>query len=451
MASILIVEDDASFATMLRGFLTKNGFECGHASNGMMALRILNEKSYDIVLSDLKMPDLDGLDLLKEIKKKAHDCMAIIMTNYAHINSAVKAIKLGAFEYIAKPINPDELISIINKALEKSAIKDPDIDTAVAKKPTFQFVHGQSDDFRRIIEHVGLVAATDMSVLILGDSGTGKEYIARLIHQQSKRKDKPFVSIDCGALSDNLAASELFGHVKGAFTGAIADKDGQFKLANGGTLFLDEIGNLSYEIQVKLLRVLQERKVHKVGGTKDIDVDVRLITATNENLNPNASGGSEFREDLFHRINEFQINIPPLRERKADIEVYANYFLEQANMELDRNIKGFTREVMDVFMSYSWPGNIRELKNMVRRSVLLETEEYLTADNLPELMISDELSPNPVYNKPKDLKSLAVEGEKALIAQTLKDVRYNKSKAARILKIDRSTLYNKIRKYELER
>ncbi|ELR72986.1 rteB, two-component system response regulator [Fulvivirga imtechensis AK7] len=446
MASILIVEDDASFATMLRGFLKKNGFDCEHASNGMMALKQLNEKSYDIILSDLKMPDLDGLDLLREIKNKAHDCIAIIMTNYAHIKSAVKAIKLGAFEYIAKPINPDELLSIINKALEKPTARE----TGAKETSGFEFVHGKSEDFKRIVQHVELVAGTDMSVLILGESGTGKEYIARLIHQQSKRKDKPFVSIDCGALSENLAASELFGHVKGAFTGAINDKDGQFKLANGGTLFLDEIGNLSYEIQIKLLRVLQERKVRKVGGTKDFDVDVRLITATNENLNPNTSSESSFREDLFHRINEFQINIPPLRERKQDIEVYAYYFLERANKELGRDVKGFSKEVMDVFMNYDWPGNIRELKNMVRRSVLLETEEYLTADNLPELIASEEKVTATPVAPPKDLKSLAVESEKALIAQTLKEVRFNKSKAARILKIDRSTLYNKIRKYELE-
>lgn len=448
MARILIVEDDASFATMLKGFLVKNNFECDNASNGMMALRKLNEKSFDIILSDLKMPDLDGLDLLKEIKKKDHDCSVIIMTNYAHIKSAVKAIKLGAFEYIAKPINPDELLAIINKALvKKSADEVPPIPAA----SSFEFVHGQSPDFQRIIQHVSLVAETDMSVLILGESGTGKEYIARLIHQKSKRKDKPFVSIDCGALSENLAASELFGHVKGAFTGAINDKDGQFKLANGGTLFLDEIGNLSYEVQVKLLRVLQERKVRKVGGTKDFDVDVRLITATNENLSPVASSDSNFREDLFHRINEFQINIPPLRQRRQDIQVYAQYFLERANRELNRNVKGFSDEVIEVFLNYDWPGNIRELKNMVRRSVLLETEEYLSSDNLPELTAAEgQLSHEKEHSQPKDLKTLAIQSEKALIAQTLKDVKFNKSKAARILKIDRSTLYNKIRKYELE-
>lgn len=445
MASILIVEDDASFATMLKGFLVKNGFECDHASNGMMALRKLNEKSFDIVLSDLKMPDLDGLDLLKEIKKKDHDATAIIMTNYAHIKSAVKAIKLGAFEYIAKPINPDELLSIINKALTR---KSTEVAPVKTNTTGFEFVHGQSADFQRIIQHVGLVAETDMSVLILGESGTGKEYIARLIHQKSKRKDKPFVSIDCGALSDNLAASELFGHVKGAFTGAINDKDGQFKLANGGTLFLDEIGNLSYEVQMKLLRVLQERKVRKVGGTKDFDVDVRLITATNENLNAAASENN-FREDLFHRINEFKISMPPLRQRREDIEVYAHYFLEKANKELNRNVKGFSPEVLNVFLSYDWPGNIRELKNMVRRSVLLETEEYLSADNLPDMMPSD-FEQGDTSHPPKDLKSLAIQSEKALIAQTLKEVKFNKSKAARILKIDRSTLYNKIRKYELE-
>ncbi|MBL6449758.1 sigma-54-dependent Fis family transcriptional regulator [Fulvivirga sp. 29W222] len=448
MASILIVEDDASFAAMLKGFLAKNKFECDHVSNGIMALRKLNEKSFDIILSDLKMPDLDGLDLLKEIKKKSHECAVIIMTNYAHIKSAVKAIKLGAFEYIAKPINPDELLSITYKALNA---KSPKEERPIPITPNFEFVHGQSPDFQRIIQHVGLVAETDMSVLILGESGTGKEYIARLIHQKSKRKDKPFVSIDCGALSENLAASELFGHVKGAFTGAINDKDGQFQLANGGTLFLDEIGNLSYEVQVKLLRILQERKVRKVGGTKDFDVDVRLITATNESLSPTASSDNNFREDLFHRINEFQINIPALRQRKQDIEIYAQYFLGKANQELNRSVKGFSNEAMEVFLNYDWPGNIRELKNMVRRSVLLETEEYLGIDNLSELTSVESLAmTNKEHSQPKDLKTLAIQNEKALIAQTLKDVKFNKSKAARILKIDRSTLYNKIRKYELE-
>lgn len=447
MANILIVEDDDSFATMLKGFLLKNGYACDHAPNGLSALRKLNEKSFDIILSDLQMPDLDGLDLLQEVKKKAHECTAIIMTNYAHIKSAVQAIKLGAYEYIAKPINPDELLTIIKNAL---ALKKNEGMKPVKVKPTFEFVNGKSPDFQRILQHVGLVAGTDMSVLILGESGTGKEYIARLIHQRSKRKDKPFVSIDCGALSENLAASELFGHVKGAFTGAIQDKDGQFKLANGGTLFLDEIGNLSYEIQIKLLRVLQERKVRKVGGTTDFDVDVRLLAATNESLSSGNAQESNFREDLFHRINEFQINIPPLRKRKEDIEIYAHYFLETANAELERNVRGFSPEVMEAILNYEWPGNIRELKNMVRRSVLLETEPYLTMENLPEMTNLHNESDMVQEAEPMDLKSLAVQSEKALIARTLKEVKFNKSKAARILKIDRSTLYNKIRKYELE-
>lgn len=448
MASILIVEDDASFASMLKGFLNKNTFHCDIAYNGMMALKQLNERSYDIILSDLKMPDLDGLELLKQIKMRDYNCIAIIMTNYAHITSAVKAIKLGAFEYIAKPINPDELLNIINQALQKKSVKE---DNPPPPQNNFEFVHGKSEEFQKIIQHVGLVAKTDMSVLILGESGTGKEYIARLIHEKSERKDHPFVSIDCGALSDNLAASELFGHVKGAFTGAINEKDGQFKLANKGTLFLDEIGNLSYEVQMKLLRVLQERKVRKLGGTKDFDVDVRLITATNENLTPASSAENNFREDLFHRINEFQIYISPLRERKEDMKIYAYHFLKKANKELQRDVKGFSPEVMKIFENYEWPGNIRELKNMVRRGVLLETEEVLTVDNLPDMVpVEHQNFQQHFGGAPKDLKSLAVENEKALISRTLKEVKFNKSKAARILKIDRSTLYNKIRKYELE-
>ncbi|UII27896.1 sigma-54 dependent transcriptional regulator [Fulvivirga maritima] len=449
MTGILIVEDDVSFATMLKGFLEKNGFRCDHAPNALTALKNLNKNKYEIVISDLKMPDYDGLDLLRDIKKNAYNCPVIIMTSYAHIKSAVKAIKMGAFEYIAKPINPDELLSVIKNALIRSKEKPSTNAAAPSKKVKtgFEFVSGKSEEFQKIMKHLDLVAATEMSVVILGESGTGKEYIARRIHEQSKRKDKPFVSIDCGALTEDLAASELFGHVKGAFTGAVNDKDGQFKIANGGTLFLDEIGNLSYEIQVKLLRVLQERKVRKLGGTSDSDVDVRLITATNEDLKTAASE-NKFREDLYHRINEFMINLPPLRERKKDIMVYAEYFLNKANEELDRNIEGFTEDAKERFLSYSWPGNLRELKNVIRRSVLLETTDMLSTENLPDVMFESEAIPESQPNQ--DLKSIASENEKRLIEKTLKEVKYNKSKAARILKIDRSTLYNKIRKYSLE-
>ncbi|UII22727.1 sigma-54-dependent transcriptional regulator [Fulvivirga ligni] len=448
MTKILIVEDDISFATMLKGFLEKNSFDCQHATDALSALRLLNQSDYDIVISDLKMPDYDGIELLGDIKKKNYRCNVIIMTSYAHIKTAVQAIKLGAFEYIAKPINPDELLSVIKKAIssKEERVQAPQ---KKAKRSSFEFVEGQSEPFKQVLNHLDLVAATDMSVLILGESGTGKEYIAKRIHQQSKRKGKPFVSIDCGALSENLAASELFGHVKGAFTGAVNDKDGQFKLANGGTLFLDEIGNLSYEVQVKLLRVLQERKVRKLGGNTDVDVDVRLITATNEDLKT-AAGENKFREDLYHRINEFMINLPPLRERKDDIMIYANYFLNRANEELERNVEGFSKLAEERFIHYGWPGNLRELKNVIRRSVLLETEDQLTTENLPDVMFEEPVQQVMSDDSPKDLKSIASENEKQLIARTLEEVKYNKSKAARILNIDRSTLYNKIRKYSLE-
>ena len=454
MSRILIIDDDPAFCTLLRNFLNKQGFQTEETYSAKEGIRAVYDESYDIVLIDYRLPDMDGLELLKNIKKRYFHLPVIIMTNYANIKTAVKAMQLGAFEYVTKPINPDEIHLSISKALEErntSPAAKPA--PTQAPSPSFSFVEGVSPRSLAVKKHIDLVAPTNISVIVQGESGTGKEYVSRMIHQKSERANKPFVALDCGALSEELAASELFGHLKGAFTGALQDKTGQFQAANGGTLFLDEIGNLSYENQVKLLRATQERTVRQLGSTKDVQVDVRLIVATNENLERAVKNG-EFREDLFHRLNEFQIEVPPLRERQVDIPLFARYFLEQANAELNRKLEDFTSEVIEKLQAYHWPGNIRELKNVVRRAALLSTTQYVTVDELPQEIVyptTQEITSSftaSLLNP--DLKAVQEKTEKALIEETLVKVKYNKTQAAKVLNIDRKTLYNKLKRYNLE-
>ncbi len=454
MPKILIVDDDPAFCSLLRTFLQKNSFETKEVYSGKECIKAIYEDKYDIVLTDFRLPDLDGIELLKNIKKKFFHMPVIIMTSYANIRTAVKAMQLGAFEYVTKPINPDEILISINDALEErqNGKTTTDTEKPQPKETSFTFVQGKSLGAVSVQKHIELVAPTNIAVIIQGESGTGKEYVSRMIHQKSLRKDKPFVALDCGALSDELAGSELFGHVKGAFTGALHDKIGVFEAADGGTLFLDEIGNLSYEIQVKLLRAIQESMIRKVGSTQDIPVDVRLIVATNEHLDVAARNG-HFREDLYHRLNEFQIRVPALRERREDIPLFAEYFLEQSNKELRKNVTGYAHEVMERLMDYYWPGNIRELKNVIRRAVLLATSEHITQDTLPAEIVAP-VTQSIFEDRPKvanpDLKAAQERTERALIEETLKKVRYNKSKAAKMLNIDRKTLYNKLRLYDIE-
>ena len=398
MSRILIIDDDPAFCTLLRNFLNKQGFETKEAYSAKEGIREVYDESYDIVLIDYRLPDMDGLELLKNIKKRYFHLPVIIMTNYANIKTAVKAMQLGAFEYVTKPINPDEIHLSIDKALAERADSQeakPTPTRPPSPSFSFSFVEGVSHRALGVKKHIDLVAPTNISVIVQGESGTGKEYVSRMIHQKSQRAGKPFVALDCGALSEELAASELFGHLKGAFTGALQDKIGQFQAANGGTLFLDEIGNLSYENQVKLLRATQERTVRQLGSTKDVAVDVRLIVATNENLEQAVKSG-DFREDLFHRLNEFQIEVPPLRERQVDIPLFARYFLDQANRELNKHMEGFTVEVIEKLQAYHWPGNIRELKNVVRRATLLSTSSEITLEALP---------PEIVYPVTQEVKS----------------------------------------------
>lgn len=439
MRSILIVEDDITFGMMLRTWLEKKGFKVSSAGTVARACKALETQSFHIILSDLRLPDNDGIYLLKWMKDKMLDIPMIIMTSYAEIHSAVQAIKLGACDYIPKPVNPEELLKKIGEALQIQNIGMPLPDSSVGIPNLY--IEGESDVSKQLHKYVNLVAPTTMSVLINGASGTGKEYVAQRIHQLSKRSKKPFVAIDCGAIPKELAASDFFGHVKGSFTGAVTDKTGAFVIANGGTLFLDEIGNLSYETQVQLLRALQERKIRPVGSSKEIKVDIRLICATNENLEQAIEKGT-FREDLYHRINEFTLEIPNLKDRREDILLFANFFLDQSNKELEKNLVGFDEQASAAIRNYSWPGNLRQLKNIIKRATLLAQSNLISISDL-----GDEINQIP------DSLSLSFdkeEIEKKRIIEALQIANNNKSKAAQLLNIDRKTLYNKLKLYQLE-
>ena len=439
MLSILIVEDDITFSLMLTTWLGKKGFVVRSSSSVSDAKRRLGEEVFDLVISDLRLPDSDGIDLLKWLKSTHPSLPLIMMTSYAEIQTAVQAMKLGAADYIAKPLNPDELLGKIKELVrveEKAPARAP-----VPSAPDL-YIEGQSQAARQLYEHVRLVAPTDMSVLVTGASGTGKAYIARRIHEQSNRSKAPFVAVDCGAIPKELAASEFFGHVKGSFTGAIENKTGAFVAAQGGTIFLDEIGNLTYEVQVQLLRALQERKVKPIGSNQEIAINVRLISATNENLRQAIEKG-DFREDLYHRINEFTIRIPDLKERKEDLLLFANHFLDLANSELQKDIIGFDNDTMQLFQSYSWPGNLRQMKNVIKYATLLATGRYITRKELPE-----ELTENLPSHTNIQLKN--VEHERDLIRKALQECGNNKTRAAQLLGIDRKTLYNKLKIYQLD-
>lgn len=390
---ILIVDDDQDIRLLLDKFFGKKGYKTNTASDGTKAIEILKNEKYDLVLCDFKLPDFNGLELIQKIKVINPEAALLVITGYSDVKVAVEAIKLGAYDYVTKPLYPDEILITVEKALESKQKQKQSSNSKPVKKK--RFVTGDSPQAQQMMKHIKLIAPTDMSVIIQGETGTGKEFVANEIHDNSKRKTNPFVAIDCGALPKDLAGSELFGHVKGAFTGALNDKEGSFESANGGTLFLDEIGNLSYENQVKLLRVIQERKIKKIGGTRDIPIDVRLIVATNENLGDAVKEGN-FREDLYHRFNEFKISLSPLRERKGDIKIFARFFLDNANRELNKDIKDFDPEVLGKMKDYYWHGNLRELYNVVKRSVLLAQSDTVTLDCLPEEIKS------PVYFEQKE-------------------------------------------------
>lgn len=462
MKQILIVEDDLAFGTMLQTWLKKKGFDVEKVTNVGAAARWLTEggaDSVNLILSDLRLPDHDGLFLLTWMRKRNIAVPFIVMTHYAEVQNAVLAMKSGAADYIAKPVQPDILLQKINDALQAASVATPvsqpvsaasapvsaastnaaaSDTTANASASVPKYLEGKSEASRQLYDYVRLVAPTPMSVLILGASGTGKEYVARRIHELSARKDKPFFALDCGAIPKDVAASEFFGHRKGAFTGADADKRGAFEVANGGTLFLDEVGNLSYDVQVQLLRALQERRIRPVGGDRELKVDIRLVCATNENLEQAVAEG-RFREDLYHRINEFTIYMPQLRERGNDIFLFADLFIRQANAELQRQVDGLDAAAAELLVQHSWPGNLRELNNVMKRAVLLARGRQITAAELQQAM-------GPVrQNAVHTLHDEADERQR--IEEALRQTGGNKAKAARLLGIDRKTIYNKMEKW----
>ena len=450
MPHILIVEDDLTFATMMQTWLRKKGFDVDRVSSVSAAARQLTDTpNFDLILSDLRLPDHDGLFLLEWMRKHNLRIPFIVMTSYAEVQNAVLAMKTGASDYIAKPVQPDILLQKIRDALstpEPAPTPQPATPApeAKAQEPTPdvpRYIEGKSEASRQLYEYVGLVAPTPMSVLILGASGTGKEHVARRIHELSPRRDKPFFALDCGAIPKEVAASEFFGYVKGTFTGATTDKTGAFVEANGGTLFLDEVGNLSYDVQVQLLRALQERKVRPLGGAHEIDVDIRLVCATNGDLASLVADG-QFREDLYHRINEFTIYMPELKDRGTDIFLFADLFIKHANADLGRDVIGLDDKASERIASYAWPGNLRELNNVMRRATLLAKGKHIGLSDLERSMApSTPTEPLALHDE---------QTEQQRIEAALRATGGNKSKAAQLLAVDRKTLYNKMKRYGMD-
>ncbi len=468
MAKILIIDDDTDICQLLDRFLKRKGHDTSYVTSGKKALTYLKENEVDIVFCDFRLPDTDGKELLISIKELNPKTQVIIITGYSDVKVAVEVIKNGAFDYITKPLLPEEILMLVDKALAQKNSKtqqddlneDNKVEAIPHKKLVVgdpkNLVIGRSKEADKLHNQIKLVAPTNYSVIIYGESGTGKESVAYSIHTQSSRKDKPFIAVDCGSLTKELAGSELFGHEKGSFTGAMQTKIGQFELANGGTIFLDEIGNLTYDIQVSLLRVIQERKIRRIGSQKETNIDVRIIVASNEKLSEVTSKG-KFREDLYHRFNEFSIDLPALRERNEDIMLFAEFFLKNANAELNKKIEGFVPEVEKIFLDYNWPGNLREMNNIIKRAALLTSKDVITLETLPQEIIFqskfnliEDSKDNIIHSKDMpDLKSAALHAEYEKILEVLRKVNFNKSKAALILNIDRKTLYNKMKTFNL--
>lgn len=481
MRKILVIDDEIDICMLLKRFLTKKDFLVETAQSGRKGLQLLEDFEPDIVMTDFRLGDSTGTDLLVSIKSRSPQIPVLIITGYSDIKDAVNVMKLGAYDYITKPLFPEEILVTVNKALEdadkqklshtnvvheKTADEDSSKPRGKATRTSFKpgYIMGKGALAQQLFKQIDLVAPTNYSVIIYGESGSGKEAIAHEIHNRSNRRDQAFVAMDCGAISKELAGSELFGHEKGSFTGALNTKLGHFEMANGGTLFLDEVANLSYEVQVALLRVVQERKMRRIGGNKEIELDVRIIVASNEKLYE-AARKKRFREDLYYRFNEFTIDLPPLRERKDDLMLFAEAFLEETNKELGKNVKGYAREVINDFMNYGWPGNLRELKNVIKRATLLTDGDFIEEKALPFEIANypklaylepepdeEELSPQAGDNESDvpNLKLAVNEAEYEMIMKVLKQVNFNKSKAARILNIDRKTLYNKMKQLDMQ-
>ena len=459
---ILLVEDDVVFSKMLSRFLERNGYDVIGCYSLEEAEKNLTP-AIKMIFTDLRLPDGDGINFLKQVKDIFPNLPVVVMTSYAEVSTAVEAMKLGAFDYISKPFQQEDVLNVIKNAQNTvfSTPKPETVETAAplsktdhsspakmvkAPKVTEEnpFIEGVSPASKKLSKFINLVAPTDMSVLIMGESGTGKEVVAKLIHLKSERRNKPFIAVDCGAIPKEIASSEFFGHVKGSFTGAITDKKGHFEEANGGTIFLDEVGNLSYENQIQLLRALQERRIKPIGSSKEIEVDIRVLAATNEDLLEAVNKG-DFREDLYHRLNEFAIKVPSLSERKDDLMIFASYFLEIANEKLHKNVQGFTERAVQKMLNYNWGGNLRELSNVVKRATLLTTTDYISENELPDFVMSE------THHFPTERFSFSTkENERELIIGALHETNNNKTEAAKLLGFTRKTLYNKLKAYNIE-
>jgi DNA-binding NtrC family response regulator len=444
---VLVVDDEKIMQDSLSRILTKEGYEIKTASSGEEAVEKFDCESFDIVLLDIKMPGIGGIETLRRLKEMDPAITILIVTGYPSIDSAVRAIKLGAYDYITKPFTPDVLRVAINRALERKSLLTENLQLRrqLKAKNEADVIVGQSEVMRNIYELVRRTAPTDSTVLVTGESGTGKELIARAIHTYSLRQDKEFITVDCSALVETLLESELFGHVKGSFTGAIQTKYGSFELANGGTFFFDEIGNLSLDTQAKLLRVIQEKEVKPVGSEKTLRVDVRIIAATNQDLKQ-AIARKTFRDDLYYRLNVFPIHIPPLRERKEDIPLLVNHFLQKYNKKRKVPVTQVAPETIQLLMCYDWPGNARELENTIERALILEDGATLFPRNFP--WIEAQRTTKPLHFHPKVYHLEEI--EKHHILMVLNETKGHKGKAASLLGVDRKTLYTKIKKYELE-
>ena len=459
---ILLVEDDVVFSKMLSRFLERNGYDVIGCYSLEEAEKNLTP-AIKMIFTDLRLPDGDGINFLKQVKDIFPNLPVVVMTSYAEVSTAVEAMKLGAFDYISKPFQQEDVLNVIKNAQNTvfSTPKPETVETAAplsktdhsspakmvkAPKVTEEnpFIEGVSPASKKLSKFINLVAPTDMSVLIMGESGTGKEVVAKLIHLKSDRRNKPFIAVDCGAIPKEIASSEFFGHIKGSFTGAITDKKGHFEEANGGTIFLDEVGNLSYENQIQLLRALQERRIKPIGSSKEIEVDIRVLAATNEDLLEAVNKG-DFREDLYHRLNEFAIKVPSLSERKDDLMIFASYFLEKANEKLHKNVQGFTERAVQKMLNYNWGGNLRELSNVVKRATLLTTTDYISENELPDFVMSE------TRHFPTERFSFSTkENERELIIGALHETKNNKTEAAKLLGFTRKTLYNKLKAYNIE-
>lgn len=458
--NILIVDDDASIRNMLAIVLKSEGYRVTVADSSESALSEMKRQAFELVISDIKMPGVSGIELLKKIKVINPDVPVIMITAFASANDAVEAMKLGAEDYITKPFNLEELKLIIQKSLYKRSIENENIKlkSKLTDKEKFENIVGKNPKMLRIFELIDTISQTDSTVLITGESGTGKELIARAVHNKSPRSEREFVSVNCGALPENLLESELFGHIKGAFTDAYKDKKGLFELAHNGTLFLDEIGEMSQKMQVKLLRAIQERIIRPVGGRDEIEVDVRIIAATNKDLSGALQDG-EFRSDLYYRLNVISIIVPPLRERKDDIPLLLNYFLSYFNKRFNRHIEGFEKDILDLFLTYTWPGNIRELENFVERAVALEKNSFIGLNSLPPELIYN-ISEKQAAEK-KDIDSLIIDKNfdfneyidgisRKILLKALELNQSNLKKTAEMLKLSYRSLRYLLEKYNLK-